>query len=153
MTGVIVRPTLAPIDHVQALQNPSGNLPLSVRSPSEDKVTGAAHIRVSDAAPVLDAHRYAWNTSRSVTLAAAGDGVKFLEEQNVLRNFLLLRNASATANLYLDFGRQADATSAFLILPGQMILFDTVVPQDDLWVYTDAANGILRFAFSTLGDR
>jgi len=135
-----------------SLYVPNGNLP-RVLTPVEDKQI-SQKIDLSHASPIVDPHRYAWVTSadfRGSVVAASGD--LFLRAQNVLRNFLALRNASATANAYIEFGRQADANSTFVLLPGQLMLFDVVVPQDDLFVYFDGANGLLKYSFSTLGDR
>ena len=67
-----------------------------------------------------------------------------------MRNLLTARNIGTT-NLYLDFGIDASANrSVYLLVPGAVLLFDTVVPQDDVYCVSDAAGGILGIAFSNI---
>jgi hypothetical protein len=51
--------------------------------------------------------------------------------------------------LYIDFNSQATTGSWLAITAGQIILFDAVVPQDDLYVISSAAGGQLAYAYST----
>ena len=82
------------------------------------------------------------STNNQLFLAAQGGGVA--------RNFLLLRNASATANIYVGFGGPATVNSTLRIAPNTVVLFDTVVPQSDLYAYADAAAGLLAYTYSTV---
>lgn len=85
------------------------------------------------------------------TIAVGVSSLKFLDQTNAPRNLLGFRNASAgTQNLYIDFASEATAQSWLKLIPGQMILFDTVVPQDDLYAISDAAGGILAYVYSTI---
>ena len=141
---------LAPYEHPQTLYGPGTALPLySAPSAADAKpsVLGQA------ASPVLDQHRYAWLGGSVAVAVPNAASIKFLDAQNALRNLLMFRNASATANIYIEFGTDANLNSTLVIQPGQLMLMDTVVPQDDLYAYADAANAILRFSYSTLGVR
>lgn len=94
-----------------------------------------------------EVYRYA--SVVTVSLNVDTTSIKFLDAPIGKRNFLGFRNASATQTLYIDFNAQA-TTGAWLALSvGTIVLFDTVVPQDDLYVISSAAGGILAYAYST----
>ena len=85
------------------------------------------------------------------TIATGVQSVRFLDETSAERNLLGFRNASTgTQNLYIDFSTEATAQSWLKLIPGQIILFDTVVPQDDLYAISDAAGGVLAYVYSTI---
>jgi hypothetical protein len=66
------------------------------------------------------------------------------------RNYLMLRNASTTSNLFISFGVAASLFSALQLAPGQIVFFDVVVPQNDVFVMADNADGVLSYAVSTV---
>lgn len=101
--------------------------------------------------PVFDAHRYAYLRGEIVmAVPTTAGGVLVLAAPDVLRNTLMIRNSSATANLYIAFGTQATVNSILYLTPNQIVLFDTVVPQDDVWALGDAAAAQITLAFSTV---
>ena len=51
--------------------------------------------------------------------------------------------------LYIEFNAQATTGAWLAITQGQLVLFDTVVPQDDLYVVAGAAGAVLAYAYST----
>jgi hypothetical protein len=103
-----------------------------------------------DTLSIREVYRYASVTSLSVTIGTTS--FKFLDQPIGKRNFLGFRNAStASQNIYIDFSSQATTGSWLLLAPGTTILFDTVVPQDDLYAIADAAGGQLAYAYSTFG--
>jgi hypothetical protein len=65
-----------------------------------------------------------------------------------VRNFLMFRNSGAT-NLLFGFGSPATLNSTLRVTPNTIVLFDTVVPQNDIWVLSDAAGGQLSYSYST----
>jgi hypothetical protein len=66
------------------------------------------------------------------------------------RNFLGFRNASSGGQLlYIEFNAQANAGAWLTLNPGVILLFDTVVPQDDLYVISNGAGALLSYAYST----
>jgi hypothetical protein len=96
---------------------------------------------------VREAHRYATLTDLSLTVGTTS--VKFLDEPTGRRNMLGLRNASAGAQiLYIGFNQDAVSTSWLSLTAGTIVLFDDVVPQDDLYVLSSLAGGILAYAYS-----
>ena len=99
-------------------------------------------------APVLNAQQFASiiDNTFSVTTAAQ----LFARQPPTKRNLLMLRNTDATATIYIGFGKAPSTLSTLAIAAGQMILFDAVVPQDDLWAI-GSANCVLAYAFSTFG--
>jgi len=104
----------------------------------------------ADTQNIREIYRYASVTSLSVTIGTTS--FKFLDQPIGKRNFLGFRNAStASQNIYIDFSSQATTGSWLLLAPGTTILFDTVVPQDDLYAIADAAGGQLAYAYSTFG--
>lgn len=84
------------------------------------------------------------------TATVANQSTNFLNSTDAYRNYLMLRNASAAANIYIGFGTDASAFSTLRLIPGAIALFDAVVPQDDLYYFADAAAGTLCCAYSTV---
>jgi hypothetical protein len=68
-----------------------------------------------------------------------------------LRNMLILRNASpgvTPPDLFISFGVQASANSSIRLTPGGILIFDIVVPQNDIYVIASAAGGTVALASS-----
>lgn len=101
-----------------------------------------------DTANVREQYRYASLVTAQLTVGTTS--IKFLDQPIGKRNMLGFRNASTAAQvLYIEFNAQA-TTGTWLAIPaGTLILFDTVVPQDDLYVVADAAGATLAYAYST----
>lgn len=97
---------------------------------------------------IRENYRYASLVTAALT--AGTTSLKFLDQPIGKRNFLSFRNASSAGQvLYIDFNAQATTGSWLALQPGTIILFDTVVPQDDLYVISSAAGGALAYAYST----
>ncbi len=70
------------------------------------------------------------------------------------RNFLALRNSSPAAEiLFVAFNTAATAGSWLRLTANQVVLFDTVVPQDDVHVVSDSATGQVSYGFGVLPGR
>ena len=128
--------------------NEPSNIPGSPHNlPSRPDVTNPA-TPITDALTTRDPYRYASFTDISLTVGTAS--YKFLDAPIGKRDFLGFRNASTAAQIiYVGFGGAASANSFLALTAGQMIVLDTVVPQDDLWVVSSAAGGILSYVYST----
>jgi len=100
-----------------------------------------------DGVNVREVYRYASVVSISVNVDTTS--FKFLDAPIGKRNFLGFRNASATQTLYIDFNSNATTGSWLALTAGTIVLFDVVVPQDDLYVISSAAGGTLAYAYST----
>jgi len=97
-----------------------------------------------------ETYRYA--SLQDVAITVGTTSIKFLDAPIGKRNMLGFRNASTgTQNLYIGFGAQATTSNWMKIAPGGIVLFDTVVPQDDLYVIADAASATFAYAYSTFG--
>lgn len=96
---------------------------------------------------IRETYRYA--SLVTVTITVGTTSIKFLDAPIGKRNFLGFRNASATQVLYIDFNATATSGAWLAIQPGILVLFDSVIPQDDLYVVADAAGGTLAYAYST----
>lgn len=144
---------------------PRGARPLRVYGPNGMELMGAqpassvvqgtppsAGLGVGEVMQINDPHHYAHVISAILNPVStdAQNNAVFLNAPSGRRNMLSLRNQSATANLYVDFGKAANTLSPLKLTPGQTILFDVVVPQDDLYAFADAAAGILSYAYSTI---
>ena len=67
------------------------------------------------------------------------------------RNFLAIRNASPAAEIiFVAFNVEATTSSWLRLAPNQIALFDTVVPQNNVYVISDTATGFVSYAFSVL---
>ena len=97
-----------------------------------------------------ETYRYA--SLQDVSFTVGTTSIKFLDQPIGKRNMLGFRNASTGAqNLYIGFGAQATTNNWLKITPGQLILFDAVVPQDDLYLISDTAGATFSYAYSTFG--
>ena len=144
---------------MQILNQPSDLLPWS----SPTYIPGAPHnlpkrtdttssersgsFIAGDVANIRENYRYASLVTASLTVGTTS--VKFLDQPIGKRNLLSFRNASLTQTLYIDFNSQATTGSWLALAAGAIILFDSVVPQDDLYVISSAAGGQLAYAYST----
>jgi hypothetical protein len=97
---------------------------------------------------VRESYRYASLVTANLTVGALS--IKFLDQPIGKRNFLSFRNASTGGQiLYIEFNAAAGTNAWLLLNPGTLVLFDTVVPQDDLYTISSAAGGQLAYAYST----
>ena len=87
------------------------------------------------------------------SIVTAADPQPFLSAPNTRRNLLMFRNASTGGqNVYVEFGKVASVDTVLLLVPGQVVLFDEVVSQDDLYAACDIAGGLLVYGFSTISN-
>jgi hypothetical protein len=97
--------------------------------------------------PVRERHRYANVIELVYTIPVTSFQV--LQEPPGLRNMLFFRNASTVAaTLFISFGNQASAQSLLSIAQGQQVLFDTVVPQNEVFVISDIVGGLIVVGYS-----
>lgn len=91
------------------------------------------------------------SASNTPGVVANADQIPFLLAPTTQRNLLMLRNASLGGqNILVEFGKPCSTVTVLLLVPNQIILFDEVVSQDDLYCACDIAGGILAFAYSTI---
>ncbi|NBU71054.1 MAG: hypothetical protein EBS53_06315 [Bacteroidetes bacterium] len=95
-----------------------------------------------------ETYRYANLIDLNVTVGTTS--FKFLDAPIGKRNQLGFRNASSgTQVIYIGFGRDATTSNWLALAAGTIILFDAVVPQDDLYCVASAAGAILAYVYST----
>jgi hypothetical protein len=118
-------------------------LPSGQSSPTSTNFPG-----YSSTVAITDPYRFSSLVDLQVTTTTIS--FKFLDQPIGKRNTLAFRNAS-TANqvIYIGFGGAATTNSWLQINPGSIILFDSVVPQDDLYVVSDVTGGVLAYVYST----
>jgi hypothetical protein len=96
---------------------------------------------------VRERHRYAYVIETPLPVGVTS--VPVLNQPTGLRNFLILRNISTGAQvIFVSMGNQATLNSPLRLGSNQAILFDTVVPQNELNAISDLANGTLMVAYS-----
>lgn len=136
---------LEPFSQPQYIPGSPHNLP---RRPDPAVAQSTTQTPIVDTVNVRENYHYASLVSLTITVGTTS--VKFLDQPIGKRNFLGFRNASpAGQNLYIDFGANASTNSWLLVTPGQLVVFDTVVAQDDLYCVSDAAGGVLAYVYST----
>lgn len=146
----------APLDepwHSPQSIPPGANTPSRRLTPAAMGLPSMGSPRTDPGLAVREAHRYARIQEGNIAPGVAGDAntlVPFLTEPSTLRNLLGLRNGSATANIVIGFGAVANNFSWLRLTPGQIIFFDTVVPQNDLYATADAAGALLTWAVGTI---
>jgi hypothetical protein len=97
---------------------------------------------------IAEAHRYATLNTSNFAIPVAGQLV--LAEPPMFRNFLALRNTDSTDTIYINFGVSAGAQSLISLAPGQFLVFDTVVPQNDIFAASSANTPNLSIGYSTI---
>jgi len=118
-------------------------LPSGFDSPTSTNFPG-----YSSTVAITDPYRFASFVDLSIITTTTS--VKFLDQPIGKRNTLGFRNASTASQvIYIGFGGNATTGSWLQINPGTIVLFDTVVPQDDLYVISDVTAGVLAYVYST----
>lgn len=142
-------PTLSVIEPWQSpnfLTPAPHNLPK--RTDPGTTTQSAGITQIGEAVPIRDNYRYASLVTASLIVGTSSN--KFLDQPIGKRNFLSFRNASTAGQIiYIEFNSQATVSSWLALAAGTLVLFDTVVPQDDLYVISSAAGGQLAYAYST----
>jgi hypothetical protein len=137
---------LEPFSQPQYIPGSPHNLP---RRPDPAAASATTGRMDTPGVAITESHRYASFVSLALTIGTAS--TKFLDQPIGKRNFLGFRNASSAGqNIYIDFGTNASLSSWLALSAGQIVVFDTVVAQDDLYVIADAAGGILSYVYSTI---
>ncbi len=111
-------------------------------------IASGAVVQARPAASVKEAHRYA-QINGSVVFNITTDSQLILQSPQNYRNMLILRNVAGVP-VNLDFGRDADANSVIQLVAGGILLFDTVVPQDDVYAIGIGGTATLSVGFSNL---
>lgn len=94
-------------------------------------------------------HAYAF-TTEGIRLIGLADAI-LIPQSAQKRNLLMLRNSSPAAEIvFVSFNTTATTGSVIRLTVNQILLFDTVVPQDDVHVVSDTATGRVSYGFSTL---
>lgn len=96
---------------------------------------------------IAEAHRYAYPLDQTFAYTAASQ--QALAAPTTFRNYLALRNLSATQTVYIAWSGIASNQVALQLPPGGFVLFDTVVPQHDMNVAGTGA-GTLAISVSTV---
>jgi len=100
--------------------------------------------------PVRDAHHYAYVTEL-VDSPSTVTSQLVLQQPPGFRNYLQLRNNSGGGQIvYVSFGIQASANSPLMLVDGQEVLLDTVVPQNDMYTFGSAVGASLCIAYSQI---
>jgi|SRR4051812_22387153 hypothetical protein len=131
----------------QDLQNRPVDRPLRGTSQSGGYGANALIIR--------DPHHYANLIDQSVILPQNLSQL-VLPVSPAPRNMLLLRNFSTSETIFIGWGRDASNVSTLALASGTPwgteVLFDVVVPQDDMYAFTTGSAVTLCFAYSTIGN-
>lgn len=101
---------------------------------------------------IRDPHHYAKILAEQsgFSVPTTAGGVLCLPEPDGQRAYLAVRNTSATANVYLAFGNVPTTQSVLRLTANQIFLWDTTVPQGDMYAIADAASATISFAYSNL---
>jgi hypothetical protein len=111
-------------------------------------IASGAVVQASDSAPVREAHRYAQINGSAVYAITTQSQLVLPSPQN-FRNMLILRNVAGNP-INLEFGRDADANAPIQLVAGGILVFDTVVPQDDVYAIGIGGTATLSMGFSNL---
>lgn len=116
-------------------------------------LVGAPPVSTSPLQPLdfwgAEAHRYAMISNLVLDVPNGSSGL-VLAQPPSFRNFLQIRNISATPDVFIQFGNDASTSSAFRLVPDQELTFDVVVPQNDIFAFATAADGRIAIAVSTI---
>jgi hypothetical protein len=145
---------------MQILNQPSDLLPWSSPTyipgaphnlPKREQITTSERsgiATIGESVNVRNNYQYASLVTAGLTVGTTS--IKFLDQPIGKRNLLSFRNASAGGQtIYIEFNAQATTTAWLALTAGTIILFDAVVPQDDLYAIASGAGGQLAYAYST----
>lgn len=134
--------TMEAYGHPQAIPPAAATVPGVARKGAAmpGRPAGITHVR--------NDQQYASLIDQPVSLSTTS--IKVLDSPVGLRNLLIMRNVDAAATIYVSWGKDANVNSTVALAPGQMLLFDSVVPQDDIYAVGSAATPILAIAYSTI---
>jgi hypothetical protein len=135
-------PTLDPWSAPQSLE--AGPQSRSIRP----AIASGTVIQARDATATREAHRYA-QINGSIVFNITPTNQLILPAPQNYRNILMFRNIGANI-IYVEFGREAGTQSTILLQPTQILLFDSVVPQDDVNAISPAGSGELSVSFSNI---
>ena len=121
----------------------------SFGAPPDNLSRPGGSVSASSSLEIYELHRYA-KLNGTLTFATSVASALVVAAPTTFRNMLLLRNTDATDTIYVNFGNDASLTSILALEPGIQILFDTVVPQDDIFAIASANTPVLAVAFSTI---
>lgn len=111
-------------------------------------IASGAVVQASESLPVREAHRYAQINGSAVYAITTQSQLVLPSPQN-FRNMLILRNVAGNP-INLEFGRDADANAPIQLVAGAILVFDTVVPQDDIYAIGIGGTATLSMGFSNL---
>ena len=111
-------------------------------------IASGAIVQARPAAAVREAHRYAQINGSVVFSLNATENQNILPAPQNFRNFLLMRCTAGA--VYIDFGREAGATAPPFLAANSIVLFDTVVPQDDVFAISASGISTLSVGFSNI---
>jgi hypothetical protein len=161
---------LAPVDHPQYIPGHPHNLPPRRDRPAQRGYLGLSGADLigglGDGASILPPGTSTTGPAPAVDPTAVSDpwhqalitegqatvgvaSIKIIDQPSTKRNYLMIRNNSATAVIFVSFGRDASTISPVRLSSNQMMLLDVVVPQDDVYCLSDTAATSVVYAFST----
>ena len=111
-------------------------------------IASGAIVQARDATPTREAHRYAQINGSVIFNVTTTNQLVLAAPQN-FRNLLMMRNLGANV-IYIEFGRDASTLATVALQPTQILLFDTVVPQDDMNAITSTGTSQLSISFSNI---
>lgn len=99
-------------------------------------------------------HAYADLRQGTLLLPTINTSYTMLLRSAQLRNYLSIRNVApaGTEVIYVGFDTPANTASWLRLTSNQIVTFDVVVPQNDIFILCDTANGQVSYAYSTLPD-
>lgn len=104
---------------------------------------GGGGIAVPPSAPQVFSLQGVASFQGSKQFLIGTSSLKVLDAPATYRNMLIIRNISGVGvNAFIDFGSDATQGSAIILAPDELILFDSVVPQDDIYAIGSAAGAI-----------
>lgn len=151
----MANPPVSPLPTLEPWQAPQTLLQAPrLDPPSQGPMIGRGGFAMpgAGASPVRDPHHYAL-LSGSASIVVGTSSLLILASPPTYRNMIVARNCGAT-NLYIDFGSDADpARTPIRLVPNAILIFDSVVPQDDVFCISDAAGGIIGISYSNVTYR
>lgn len=126
------------------------------RNQLDTETAGSVAIPNDGIQAVREDYRFAYVNSLGTiapfiaNVGAAAPYLLILQQPHSKRNLLSFRHAGTLGFIYIDFGQPPNVNSSVYVLTaGQILQFDTVVPQDDVYVASDQVAGLpLAYAYS-----
>lgn len=111
-------------------------------------IASGAVAQAKQATATREPHRYAQVNGSVIYSVTTAESSLIIPAPQNFRNFLMMRCTAGA--VFVDFGREASRNAPLYLAANSIVLFDTVVPQDDIYALSDSGTSTISIAFGNI---